>query len=144
MAIFLLKMGQNQEQLHLDTYLITVFPHIRPTGIIILYSFQMRVLLENTTFLLHKIVRIVELLELRVLFKGGPYMRKYDNSRTATSYLSSPLLAQEGQIMPTTLLLTNQDLKIQQHLCAVQPSLLLFETPSRLHLSKTFNEIETP
>jgi hypothetical protein len=74
-------------------YLITVFPHIRPTGIIILYSFQMRVLLENTTFLLHKIVRIVELLELRVLFKGGPYMRKYDNSRTATSYLSSPLLA---------------------------------------------------
>ena len=35
----------------------------------------MRVLLENTTFLLHKELRV--LLELRVLFEGGPYMRKY-------------------------------------------------------------------
>ena len=31
----------------------TVFPHIRPAGIIDLCSLQMRVLLENSTFLLH-------------------------------------------------------------------------------------------
>jgi hypothetical protein len=31
----------------------TVFLHIRPAGIIISHSLQMRVLLENTTFLLH-------------------------------------------------------------------------------------------
>ena len=57
--------------------LYTVFPHIRPAGIIILNSLQMRVLLENTTFLLHKIVRIADIIRLRVLFEGGPYMRKY-------------------------------------------------------------------
>ena len=34
---------------------ITVFPHIRPTGIIILCSLQIRVLLENSIFLLHKV-----------------------------------------------------------------------------------------
>ena len=34
----------------------TVFPHIRPVGIIILCSLQMRVLLENTTFPLHKVI----------------------------------------------------------------------------------------
>ena len=60
--------------------LTTVFPHIRPAGIIILHSLQMRVLLENTTFLLHKIFRIAVLLELRVLFEGGTYMRKYGTS----------------------------------------------------------------
>ena len=37
--------------------LLTVFPDIRPPGIIISYSLQMWVLLENTTFSLHKIVR---------------------------------------------------------------------------------------
>ena len=36
----------------------TVFPHIRPAGIIILFSLQIQVLLENTTFLLHKVIRI--------------------------------------------------------------------------------------
>ena len=36
----------------------TVFPHIRPTGIIILCSLQIRVLLENSIFLLHKVIRI--------------------------------------------------------------------------------------
>ena len=36
----------------------TVFPHIRPAGMIILHGLQMQVLLENSTFLLHKIVRI--------------------------------------------------------------------------------------
>ena len=39
-------------------FMITVFPHVRPAGIIISHSLQMQVLLENTTFLLHKIVRI--------------------------------------------------------------------------------------
>ena len=56
----------------------TLFPHIRPVGIIISNSLQMRVLLENTIFSLHKIIRNGGLLELRVLFVGGPYMRKYD------------------------------------------------------------------
>ena len=51
-------------------FLHTVFPHIRPAGII-LCSLQMRVLLENTTFLLHKVIRIAG------IFEGGPYMRKY-------------------------------------------------------------------
>ena len=37
----------------------TVFPHIRPVGIIILHSHQMRVLLQNTTFLLHTRTRVV-------------------------------------------------------------------------------------
>ena len=41
-------------------YLLTVFPHIRPAGIIISHSLQMRVLLE-----------------LRGLFEGGSYKRKY-------------------------------------------------------------------
>ena len=36
----------------------TVFPHIRFADIIILCSLQMRILLENTTFLLHKVIRI--------------------------------------------------------------------------------------
>ena len=36
--------------------LLTVFPDIRPACIIISYSLQMWVLLENTTFSLHKIV----------------------------------------------------------------------------------------
>ena len=51
-------------------FLHTVFPHIIPAGII-LCSLQMRVLLENTTFLLHKVIRIAG------IFEGGPYMRKY-------------------------------------------------------------------
>ena len=37
----------------------------------------MRVLLENTTFSLHKLLEMGGLLELWGLFKGGPYMRKY-------------------------------------------------------------------
>ena len=38
----------------------------------------MRVLLENTTFLLKiKLLELRVLLELRALFEGGPYMRKY-------------------------------------------------------------------
>ena len=42
----------------------TVFPHIRPAGIIILCSLQIRVLLENTTFLLHKVIRIAGIIRV--------------------------------------------------------------------------------
>ena len=48
----------------------TVFPHIRPAGIIILHSLQMRVLLENTTFLLHKIVRIAGIIRVAGNIRG--------------------------------------------------------------------------
>ena len=47
----------------------TVLPHIRPAGIIISQSLQMRVLLENTTFLLHKIVRIAGIIRGRALYE---------------------------------------------------------------------------
>ena len=57
----------------------TVFPHIRPVGIIILISLQMRVLLKNTTFLLHKIVRIAGIIRVAGIIRGRPYMRKYGN-----------------------------------------------------------------
>jgi hypothetical protein len=50
--------------------LYTVFPHIRPAGIINLHSLQMRVLLENTTFLLHKIVRIVGIIRVAGIIRG--------------------------------------------------------------------------
>ena len=58
----------------------TVFPHIRPAGIIILHSLQMRVLLENTTFLLH-LASIVEGSGLQVSFivfppRGDKYKKK--------------------------------------------------------------------
>ena len=48
----------------------TVFPHIRPAGIIILHSLQMRVLLENTTFPLHKIVRIAGIIRVAGIIRG--------------------------------------------------------------------------
>ena len=48
-----------------------VFPHIRHAGITISHSLQMRVLLENTTFSIHKIIR------KGGLFERGSYMRKY-------------------------------------------------------------------
>ena len=60
------KLDFNIEQ---KLFLHTVFPHIRPAGIIILHSLQMRVLLENTTFLLHKIVRIASIIQGRVLYE---------------------------------------------------------------------------
>ena len=50
--------------------LYTVFPHIRPAGIIILHSLQMRVLLENTTFLLHKIVRNAGIIRVAGIIQG--------------------------------------------------------------------------
>ena len=37
----------------------------------------MRVLLENTTFLLHKVIRIAGIIRVAGIIRGGPYMRKY-------------------------------------------------------------------
>ena len=48
----------------------TVFPHIRPAGIIILHGLQMQVLLENSTFLLHKIVRIAGIIRVAGIIRG--------------------------------------------------------------------------
>ena len=47
---------------------ITVFPHIRPTGIIISHRLQMRLLLENTTFSLHKSIRNARIIRLVHIF----------------------------------------------------------------------------
>ena len=49
----------------LYSLLVTLFP--LPAGSIILHSLQMRVLLENTIFLLHKIVRIAGIIRGRAL-----------------------------------------------------------------------------
>jgi hypothetical protein len=49
-------------------------------GIIISHSLQMWVLLENSTFLLHKIVRIASIIRVVDIFRGKPYMRKYGSS----------------------------------------------------------------
>ena len=49
---------------------VTVFPHIKLAGIIILHSLQMRVLLENITFLLHKIVRISGIIRVVGIIRG--------------------------------------------------------------------------
>jgi hypothetical protein len=57
----------------------TVFPHVRPAGIIILCSLQMRVLLENTRFLLPKVIRIAGIIsdaglyQILVAFKAISY-----------------------------------------------------------------------
>ena len=47
----------------------TVFPHIRPAGIIISHSLQMRGLLENTTFSLNKMIRNAGIIQGRVLYE---------------------------------------------------------------------------
>ena len=52
----------------------TVFPHIKPTVIIISHSLQMRVLLKNTTFSLHKIVTNAGILQGRVLYEEIRYV----------------------------------------------------------------------
>ena len=51
-------------------YLLTVFPHIRPAGIIILCSLQMRVLFENTTFFRHKLIRIAGIIRVAGIVRG--------------------------------------------------------------------------
>ena len=48
----------------------TIFPHIRPAGIIFLCSLQMRVLLENTKFLLHKVIRIAGIIRVADIIQG--------------------------------------------------------------------------
>ena len=50
--------------------MVTVFPHIRPAGIISSCSLQMRVLLENTTFLLHKVIRIAGIIRVAGIIRG--------------------------------------------------------------------------
>ena len=52
-----------------SAFLYTIFPHVRPVGIIIWCSLQMRVLLENTKFLLHKVIRIAGIIQGRVLYE---------------------------------------------------------------------------
>ncbi len=60
----------------------TVFPHIRPEGIIFLYGLQLRVLLEITKFHLHKsvpgagIIRNAGIIQGMVLYKEIPYDTK--------------------------------------------------------------------
>ena len=50
-------------------------------------TLQMRVLLESTTFSLYiKFLELRRLLELRGLFKGGSYMRKYGNLTKVKSF----------------------------------------------------------
>ena len=56
-------------------FINTVFPQIRPAGIIILNTLQMRVLLENTTFLLNKIVRIEGIIQGRALYEEIRYSK---------------------------------------------------------------------
>ena len=45
-------------------------PHIRLAGIIISHSLQMRVLLENTTFLLHKVLRFTGTIRIAGIIRG--------------------------------------------------------------------------
>ena len=54
----------------LDHLQSTVFPLITPAGINISHSFQMRILLENTTFLLHKIVIIAGIIRVAGIIRG--------------------------------------------------------------------------
>ena len=48
----------------------TVFPHIVPARIIILCSLQMQVLLENSTFFLHKVIRIAGIIRFAGIILG--------------------------------------------------------------------------
>ena len=78
----------------------TVFPHIRPAGIIILHSLQMRVLLENTTFLLHKIVRIAGIIRDAGIIRGRALYEEIWYSTAKLKGDKSPL----SQYLPTALL----------------------------------------
>ena len=64
----------------------TVFPHIRPAGIIILHSLQMRVLLENTTFPLHKIVRIAGIIKVASIIRGRALYEEIRYLKVQTTY----------------------------------------------------------
>ena len=68
------KINSNEMQIFCFWTKGTVFPHIRPTGIIFSYGLQLRVLLEITKFHLHKsvpgagIIRIAGIIPGRALF----------------------------------------------------------------------------
>ena len=55
---------------YIQAYPFTVFPHIRPAGIIFLCSLQIRVLLEITKFLLHKVIRIAGIIKVAGIIRG--------------------------------------------------------------------------
>ena len=55
----------------------TVFPHIRPEGIIFLCSLQIGFYQKTLNFSYIKLLELRVLLELWVLFEGGSYTRKY-------------------------------------------------------------------
>ena len=57
-------------EVNIFTYCISSIPHIRPASIIFLYSLQMLVLLENTSLVLHKIVRIAGIIIVAVIIWG--------------------------------------------------------------------------
>ena len=63
----------------------TVFPHIRPAGVIISHSLQMRVWI-TLHFHCIKVLEMQGLLELWGLFEGGTYMRKYGNRNTICTF----------------------------------------------------------
>ena len=67
----------------------TIFPYIRPLSIIFLLGLLLRVLL-NFTYI--KVCQVQALLELRAIFEGGPYMRKYG------IHQQNLLLRSEGEI----------------------------------------------
>ena len=70
----------------------TVFPHIRPAGIIILCSLQIQVLLENTTFLLHKVIRIAGIIRVAVIIRGRAL---YEEIRYVLIFASNMLSSTE-------------------------------------------------
>ena len=63
------------EKLWLNNFVSRSTDLLRPAGIIISHSLQMRVLLENTTFSLHKVVRIAEIIRGRALYEEIRYAR---------------------------------------------------------------------
>ena len=50
--------------------ILTLFAYIRPAGIIISCSLQMRVLLENTTFLPRKVIKIAGIIRVAGIIRG--------------------------------------------------------------------------
>ena len=52
------------------TKIHNVFPHIRLPGVIIPCSLQKRVVLENTTFLIHKVIRIAGIIRVAGITRG--------------------------------------------------------------------------
>ena len=61
--------AQYRNKQYLNTQLLLFFL-IRPVGIIFLGSLQMGVLLENTKFLLHKVIRIAGIIRVAGIIRG--------------------------------------------------------------------------